>query len=122
MSERNGFHGNDDTPGSLRYTLGEAKLALLSGMKFGDIYPHLRNPEDSAALKHYFVHGVDMITPTAPPYTSTDTPPPFHIESLREAMERGFTGNICTMCGGSRMIRNGTCEVCTECGATSGCS
>jgi hypothetical protein len=34
----------------------------------------------------------------------------------------GYTGSSCRECGSARMRRNGTCEVCEDCGATSGCS
>jgi hypothetical protein len=34
----------------------------------------------------------------------------------------GFTGNFCPECGGSHMIRAGTCECCQDCGTTTGCS
>ena len=34
----------------------------------------------------------------------------------------GFTGDVCTNCGGCRLIRNGACCLCTECGTSSGCS
>jgi ribonucleoside-diphosphate reductase alpha chain len=44
------------------------------------------------------------------------------IEMRRVARERGFTGDICTDCGSSQMIRNGTCLKCNNCGATTGCS
>jgi ribonucleoside-diphosphate reductase alpha chain len=40
----------------------------------------------------------------------------------RAAKERGFTGDICDDCGGSQMVRNGTCLKCNECGSTTGCS
>ena len=40
----------------------------------------------------------------------------------RLARERGFTGDICDDCGGSQMVRNGTCLKCNSCGATTGCS
>jgi len=42
-----------------------------------------------------------------------------HIESARQ---QGFTGSLCSGCGSSRVKRNGSCEVCLDCGATSGCS
>ncbi|MBI3618980.1 adenosylcobalamin-dependent ribonucleoside-diphosphate reductase [Candidatus Peregrinibacteria bacterium] len=35
---------------------------------------------------------------------------------------QGFTGSICAGCGSLRMKRNGSCEVCLDCGVTSGCS
>jgi ribonucleoside-diphosphate reductase alpha chain len=41
---------------------------------------------------------------------------------MRMARERGFTGDICGNCGGSQMVRNGTCLKCNECGSTTGCS
>ena len=35
---------------------------------------------------------------------------------------QGFTGTMCSGCGSMRMKRNGSCEVCLDCGGTSGCS
>lgn len=40
----------------------------------------------------------------------------------RLARENGFTGDICTDCGSSQMVRNGTCLKCNACGSTTGCS
>jgi ribonucleoside-diphosphate reductase alpha chain len=39
-----------------------------------------------------------------------------------DAKKQGYTGSICSACGGGRMKRNGSCEVCIDCGETSGCS
>ena len=39
-----------------------------------------------------------------------------------KAMMQGYTGNSCDDCGNFTMVRNGTCEKCDTCGATSGCS
>jgi ribonucleoside-diphosphate reductase alpha chain len=46
------------------------------------------------------------------------------IESERRARSimQGYTGNICSECQNFTMVRNGTCEKCDTCGATSGCS
>jgi ribonucleoside-diphosphate reductase alpha chain len=33
-----------------------------------------------------------------------------------------YTGDVCPSCGSARMVRNGTCKVCLECGTTTGCS
>ncbi len=41
---------------------------------------------------------------------------------VRQAIERGYTGDICTECQSMTMVRNGTCLKCMTCGATSGCS
>lgn len=40
----------------------------------------------------------------------------------QSARNMGYTGNICINCQGSKMRRNGTCEVCEDCGSTNGCS
>ncbi|MDD4318719.1 MAG: vitamin B12-dependent ribonucleotide reductase [Candidatus Peribacteraceae bacterium] len=39
-----------------------------------------------------------------------------------QAKLQGFTGSQCSGCGSMKMKRNGSCEVCLDCGATSGCS
>lgn len=39
-----------------------------------------------------------------------------------QATSLGFTGNSCNECGSMQMVRNGTCEKCNSCGATTGCS
>lgn len=42
--------------------------------------------------------------------------------SSTKQIGKGFTGNLCTFCGSADMIRSGTCELCTRCGETTGCS
>ncbi len=44
-----------------------------------------------------------------------------HIK-VKEAKEKGYTGDICSECQSLTMVRNGTCLKCMTCGATSGCS
>ncbi len=39
-----------------------------------------------------------------------------------EAVKVGYTGEQCPECGSIRVKRNGSCTVCEDCGATSGCS
>ncbi|MHB2264822.1 vitamin B12-dependent ribonucleotide reductase [Aliihoeflea sp. PC F10.4] len=39
-----------------------------------------------------------------------------------KSIMQGYTGNMCTECQNFTMVRNGTCEKCDTCGATSGCS
>jgi ribonucleoside-diphosphate reductase alpha chain len=53
---------------------------------------------------------------------STSNPVNGMTAKIREAMERGYTGDICTECQSLTMVRNGTCLKCMTCGATSGCS
>ncbi len=39
-----------------------------------------------------------------------------------KSLLQGYTGNSCSECQNFTMVRNGTCEKCDTCGATSGCS
>jgi hypothetical protein len=41
--------------------------------------------------------------------------------TVREARERGMTGDLCDRCGGCNVVRSGTCALCLDCGSTSGC-
>jgi len=43
-------------------------------------------------------------------------------EQVTAARAKGYTGNPCGECGQLTMVRNGSCEKCDNCGATSGCS
>ena len=43
-------------------------------------------------------------------------------EAVNTAKAKGYTGNACSECGQLTMVRNGSCEKCDSCGATSGCS
>jgi len=55
--------------------------------------------------------------------TSTEEPKADEAPSLLEmAKQQGYTGSLCSGCGSTKMKRNGSCEVCLDCGQTSGCS
>ena len=41
---------------------------------------------------------------------------------IKQAIEQGYTGDICSECQSLTMVRNGTCLKCMTCGSTSGCS
>jgi ribonucleoside-diphosphate reductase alpha chain len=43
------------------------------------------------------------------------------IEPVKIKTDYKPTGNVCSICDGT-LVQSGTCEVCTNCGATSGCS
>lgn len=45
-----------------------------------------------------------------------------HGQSPLSPQQMGYTGNLCTNCGGTRMLIAGHCEVCADCGESSGCS
>ena len=54
------------------------------------------------------------------PYTQN-----FIHESAREAARHGerlYDGSTCPSCSSARMVQNGTCKVCLDCGTTTGCS
>ena len=40
----------------------------------------------------------------------------------QQSREQGYTGEICEVCHGSRMKRNGACLLCEDCQNSSGCS
>jgi ribonucleoside-diphosphate reductase alpha chain len=42
--------------------------------------------------------------------------------AILDAVAQGFTGDPCPTCQSLRMVRNGSCLKCTDCGATTGCS
>jgi len=44
------------------------------------------------------------------------------VSKLQQAKLQGFTGSICGSCGSVRVKANGSCELCLDCGGTSGCS
>jgi len=46
---------------------------------------------------------------------------PHHVK-VRQAIEKGYTGDVCSECQSLTMVRNGTCLKCMTCGSTSGCS
>ncbi|OQM76609.1 vitamin B12-dependent ribonucleotide reductase [Manganibacter manganicus] len=45
-----------------------------------------------------------------------------HAARRQQSLMQGYTGNECSECHNFTMVRNGTCEKCDTCGATSGCS
>ncbi len=46
-------------------------------------------------------------------------------EAARDAAQHGerlYDGSVCPNCSSTRMVQNGTCKVCLDCGTTTGCS
>ncbi len=79
---------------------------------------------DLAALRHFA--GLKDTPPPAPKAAPNTYDGPL-VDNLpkietRASQVAGFTGNICDQCGGTHMIRSGTCELCQDCGTTTGCS
>jgi hypothetical protein len=44
-----------------------------------------------------------------------------HKIDRKQAVESGYTGDVCDVCGGLRLTRNGPCVKCEDCGASGGC-
>ncbi len=53
---------------------------------------------------------------------ATSVMPLSRTEAINASKAKGYTGNACGECGQLTMVRNGACEKCDSCGATSGCS
>ncbi|MGA8534302.1 MAG: hypothetical protein WB615_09375, partial [Candidatus Tumulicola sp.] len=69
------------------------------------------------------------ITPVSSPpirgattFSATATATLARSEAVNASKAKGYTGNACSECGQLTMVRNGACEKCDSCGATSGCS
>ncbi|MDD2534579.1 MAG: vitamin B12-dependent ribonucleotide reductase [Eubacteriales bacterium] len=114
--------GTETTPPVVTEVITEA----LSGIHIdlndddddGDVnpqFPNLREPEYSTGIQ-------------AEPATDgsiLDASPAFVHESAKEAAKSGeklYDGSTCPTCSSTRMVRNGTCKVCLDCGTTTGCS
>jgi ribonucleoside-diphosphate reductase alpha chain len=54
--------------------------------------------------------------------TATATLTRSRTDAINASKAKGYTGNPCSECGQLTMVRNGACEKCDSCGATSGCS
>ena len=61
-------------------------------------------------------------TPKPAPHAATATAVMSKVEAVNASKAKGYTGNACGECGQLTMVRNGACEKCDNCGATSGCS
>lgn len=102
--------------GALRYHNAElVERAYREGSKSKDAFAMSLPIVDEGAQAAAFTHFVS----DTPQTVSHASELPSKIENARQ---QGFTGSMCSGCGSSRMKRNGSCEVCLDCGATSGCS
>lgn len=78
-----------------------------------------KQPEEPAQVTH-----MDLVIDPAPasPVDAAQFEPGPPKLTREQARSSGFTGNSCNDCGSLQMVRNGTCEKCNSCGATTGCS
>ena len=54
--------------------------------------------------------------------TAAPTPETVPLQMEMEIEGEKLYGEVCSQCGSDRMVRNGTCKVCMDCGTTTGCS
>lgn len=73
--------------------------------------------------------GLVLSAPVSPEEPPPEVPaprvPPAIVDTLTSvelARQQGFTGDICSNCGGGHMQIAGHCMVCADCGTTTGCS
>ena len=66
------------------------------------------------AIKEPEVHPVETLAFHAPTVDEK-------METRKVAKQQGYTGDICSICGSSKMRRTGKCDTCEECGTTGGC-
>ncbi|MEL7430223.1 MAG: vitamin B12-dependent ribonucleotide reductase, partial [Pseudomonadota bacterium] len=82
--------------------------------------PANRNNEAVAFARDYEAESAPEAAPEA---EAAEAKPAVDKNAARiKSMMQGYTGNSCDDCGNFTMVRNGTCEKCDTCGATSGCS
>lgn len=106
-------------------SLEDAKILIAQGERFGDVYPLLQDVErDGDRLKEFYVRMTPQTTIETRGTCTPDTPLPTttldEVGYTNGSMQQ-YTGNVCTLCGSVRMVKSGTCDLCLECGTTSGC-
>lgn len=62
------------------------------------------------------------LTPTTQPTTQLTTTPPATSHTEVSSSSSRLYGETCPYCKGDKLVRNGTCKVCLDCGSTTGCS
>lgn len=91
-------------------TAEQARLRVLGGTKFGDVYPFLAEA-DRAAFREWFVREPGVAVGPHEPAART---------SPTRAVLQGYTGDSCGRCGAMKMRRTGPCLTCDECGSSDG--
>ena len=92
-------------------------------------YPRLRPVEQAEAPRPAAGGGVVGAPPGVQAGAYLDDTAGVGTNSLRrrnsailDAVAQGFTGDPCPNCQSLRMVRNGSCQKCNDCGSTTGCS
>jgi len=90
---------------------------------FVHIKPLEETKKDNLKVAVQSTLGVPSLGASAFPDLKTELPKNNIVsDDVSIAKTKGYTGQSCRECGSMKVRRNGTCTVCEDCGATSGCS
>ena len=67
-------------------------------------------------------HIIRKSVPNTPNIKKNSEQTPSSIPMIEESRLLGFTGDTCSYCGNTTMVRSGVCLRCVTCGSTTGCS
>ena len=97
----------------------KAKMAGIASRLFGTMDNDLAARVPEPEIKHELE---DAGKALGGPTTIKDTMLDDREGQIKLARLKGYTGSACNQCFGFNVKMNGHCEVCTDCGATTGCS
>ena len=110
----------EQTVQSIKKALEEAEL--MAGCEIRSVYAGIAGSH----IKGFNSHGVIAVKggEVGPKdiERALDAAKAVAAERRQQSLMQGYTGNMCSECQNYTMVRNGTCEKCDTCGATSGCS
>ncbi|HZY96355.1 MAG TPA: vitamin B12-dependent ribonucleotide reductase [Candidatus Cybelea sp.] len=86
------------------------------------LHPGQEGPQSSASPIVASPQSPTHFTPSGGSGGGTAVATLVRTEAINASRAKGYTGNACSECGQLTMVRNGACEKCDSCGATSGCS
>jgi ribonucleoside-diphosphate reductase alpha chain len=125
-SEPKGQAGMPKAPGSAQAVTAKSGSSTVSGGSLTARVVKLAeelNEEPSAFRRDLTPEAARGEPEAEPEIGEADAlPAPPSTQRRAQALAQGYTGNSCAECGNFTMVRNGTCEKCDTCGATSGCS
>lgn len=101
-------------------------ISKIIDIEIGDFSRCQVKPEESELSDfHAAVRGTALRRTVKPEVPVESNPAASNSKSLiKEAEENGekLYGSVCSNCSSTRMVMNGTCKVCLDCGTTTGCS
>lgn len=102
-----------------------SKVLDIEGGDFSrvQVKPSVAELEATPGLR-YKTAAADNMEASRPSYGQIGVDEYVH-EKAKEAAKNGtrlYDGSTCSNCSGTRMVTNGTCKVCLDCGETTGCS